>query len=125
MVVTVGPRPGGIKGSGGRKIKGRGEGRRIYGDIEGNRKGNQIHGIQFRNLNTIKGQSVVFLWPMLWYWNSTTQLLARRGNMDTGQKEKKEISILKPSQETMQYQSLIRYKNLTQGAILNITIPPY
>ena len=67
----------------------------------------------------------MFLWHMFWDWDSTNQLLSRYGNMDTGQKEKKEISILKPSQETMQYQSLIRYKNLTQGAILNITIPPY
>ena len=74
MVATGGPGPFMRKcGGGGSR---RGEGRVIYGEIHGDEEDNQRHGIWSKNLNTIKGQSLVFLWPLFWDWNPTTKLWA-------------------------------------------------
>ena len=74
MVEIGGPGPGRSKVNGGSRVMVRGDETRRYRDIDVNGSGNQIHGIQISNLNRIKGLSLVFLWPLFWYWKSTTQL---------------------------------------------------
>ena len=49
----------------------------------------QIHEIYSRTLNKLEGQRLVFLWPMFWDCNYTTQLWSLCRNTQTSPKERK------------------------------------
>ena len=65
----------------------RGQGRRRYGEIGGYGAGNQRYGILSSNLNTIKEQSLVIIWPMFYDLDPTNQILSRCGNTEAGTKK--------------------------------------